>query len=175
MMLTIFAAKISPEAFFTVREQTVLFLLSVVMGAGFGVIFDVFRALRVIVPPMRAKVPTAICDVIFFLICGFFVYMFSMTFARGEIRAYYWLGALLGGIIYLLTVGTAVMTVIRFVFGGIYGALHKVYLLCKLQFVKIIRKIPHKKELQNCNKRQNIPCENENSKKPLAKSSAGDV
>lgn len=43
MLLT----KIEPEAFFTVSEQTELFLLSVLAGVTFGVLWDVFRALRV--------------------------------------------------------------------------------------------------------------------------------
>lgn len=140
-MLIVMLSKISPEAFFTVSEQTELFLLSVVMGGLFGVVFDIFRTLRVVFPILKKTVPTAVCDVIFFIVCGFGIYLFSLIFARGEIRGYYWLGALLGGIIYLMTAGTVVIGIIRAVFGTIYKALHNVYLFVSKPFVKISAEI----------------------------------
>ena len=120
MLLT----KIEPEAFFTVSEQTELFLLSVLAGVTFGVLWDVFRALRVMLPPMRSTALTAVCDALYMIICGLGLYIFSLLFARGEIRAFYWLGALLGAVIYILTVGTVIMGFLRWLFGGIYGFLH---------------------------------------------------
>ncbi|MGN0665623.1 MAG: spore cortex biosynthesis protein YabQ [Huintestinicola sp.] len=134
------------ESFFTINEQTELFLLSVVMGGLFGIVYDVFRAARVVFPPMAARVPTIICDVLFMLICGFGVYLFSMLFARGEVRAYYGGGALLGMIIYLMTVGTVIIGVIRTVFGLIYGGIRKVYITIRLLIVKICNKIVTKTE-----------------------------
>ena len=85
MLLT----KIEPEAFFTVSEQTELFLLSVLAGVTFGVLWDVFRALRVMLPPMRSTALTAVCDALYMIICGLGLYIFSLLFARGEIRAFY--------------------------------------------------------------------------------------
>ena len=117
MLLT----KIEPEAFFTVSEQTELFLLSVLAGVTFGVLWDVFRALRVMLPPMRSTALTAVCDALYMIICGLGLYIFSLLFARGEIRAFYWLGALLGAVIYILTAGTVIMGFLRWLFGGIYG------------------------------------------------------
>lgn len=135
------AAKISPEAFFTVSEQTELFLLSVLMGGVFGILFDIFRALRVIVPILKKPLPTAVCDILFFIICGFGIYLFSLLFARGEIRGYYWLGALLGGVIYLLTAGTVVMGIIRTVFGVFYSMLRKIFILISAPFIRLYTQI----------------------------------
>lgn len=120
-------SEISPEAFFTINEQTEIFLLSVLLGGIFGVIYDVFRALRVVAPPLRGTAATAVCDIIFFMICGFGIYLFSLTFARGEVRGYYWIGALLGGIIYLMTAGTVVIGIIRAVFGAVSAAVILIY------------------------------------------------
>lgn len=113
-------AEIEPETFFTVAEQTELFLLSVVMGGAFGVIFDVFRALRVVFPPLRCRGATAAGDILFFGICGFAIYVFSLTFAGGEVRGYYWVGAFLGGVIYIMTVGTVVMGIFHGIFDRLY-------------------------------------------------------
>ncbi len=132
-----FAEKIELEAFFTIAEQTELFLKSVVMGAVFGIIYDVFRSLRAIFPPLGRRIPTMICDILFFLICGMGVYIFSMLFARGEVRAYYCLGAGLGMIIYLLTVGTVVIGIIRAVFGTIYKLLSHIASFIIRPFKKI--------------------------------------
>lgn len=139
MMLPL--SEISTEAFFTVNEQTELFLMSVLLGGVFGVVYDVFRALRVIFPTLKRTVPTALCDILFFIICGFGIYIFSLTFARGEIRGYYWIGALLGGIIYLMTAGTVVIGIIRAVFGTVYGLLNKLYIKIKDSFTKLTAKI----------------------------------
>lgn len=113
--------EVLPEAFFTVREQTLLFLLTIPLGIVLGVLYDVFRALRVMFPPLRKTIPTAVCDIIYFQLCGICIYLFSLIFARGEIRAFYWLGAAIGGALYLLTVGTVVIGIIRRVFGVIFG------------------------------------------------------
>lgn len=118
--------RIDVEAFFTVNEQTELFLLSVIMGAVFGIIYDVFRTLRTAVPLLKARLPTAICDAAFMIICALGIYIFSLTFARGEIRFYYVLGAALGMIIYLMTAGTVVIGIIRTVFGAVYGLMKKI-------------------------------------------------
>ncbi len=119
--------EIETEAFFTVAQQTELFLLSVVMGGCFGVLFDVFRALRVLLPPLKGSVATAVGDIVFFCICGFGIYVFSLLFAGGEVRGYYWVGAFLGGVIYLLTVGTVVMGIFHGIFDRLYRILNKVF------------------------------------------------
>lgn len=118
-MIGIILSDIEPEAFFTVSEETELFLLSVLLGGGLGVLYDVFRALRVVFPPLGKPAATAVCDVIFFLCSGYIIYLFSLLCARGEVRGFFWAGALLGGIIYLLTAGTVVMGIIRTVMAGI--------------------------------------------------------
>ncbi len=135
---------ISPEAFFTINEQTELFLMSVLMGGIFGVVFDVFRALRVIFPALRGKGATAVCDMLFFVICGMGMYIFSLTFARGEIRGYFWVGALLGGIVYLLTAGTVVIGIIRAVFGTVYKWLGRLFSLIFSPFARFGAKIATK-------------------------------
>ncbi|MDE6593738.1 MAG: spore cortex biosynthesis protein YabQ [Oscillospiraceae bacterium] len=140
--------EIETEAFFTVAEQTELFLLSVVMGGCFGVLFDVFRALRVLLPPLKGSVATAVGDIIFFCICGFGIYVFSLLFAGGEVRGYYWVGAFLGGVIYLMTVGTVVMGIFHGIFDRLYRILNKILVrigkFIKKIFTKVSRRIKEK-------------------------------
>lgn len=119
-MMLFAADKISPEAFMTVPQQAELFLLSVIMGAVFGVIYDVFRAARVVIPPLRRAVPTAVCDILFFVICGVGIFLFSLTFAGGSLRGFFWVGALIGWAIYFFTIGSLILGIIRGIFGGLY-------------------------------------------------------
>lgn len=163
MLLT----KIEPEAFFTVSEQTELFLLSVLAGVAFGVLWDVFRALRVMLPPMRSTVLTAVCDALYMIICGLGLYIFSLLFARGEIRVFYWLGALLGAVIYILTAGTVIMGFLRWLFGGIYGFLHKVYLFAAKPFVFFRQKMLTKMNFKFVSNAKKIRAKSKNYKKHL--------
>ena len=163
MLLT----KIEPEAFFTVSEQTELFLLSVLAGVTFGVLWDVFRALRVMLPPMRSTALTAVCDALYMIICGLGLYIFSLLFARGEIRAFYWLGALLGAVIYILTAGTVIMGFLRWLFGGIYGFLHKVYLFAAKPFVFFRQKMLTKMNSKFVSNAKKIRAKSKNYKKHL--------
>ena len=136
---------IETEAFFTVSQQTALFLLSVVMGAVIGVIYDVFRAVRAAFPFMRKTIPTVVCDILFMLIAGMIVYIFSLLFAGGEVRGYYWLGSALGMIIYLMTAGTVVIGVIRWVSKLIYRLICRLWLVFTKPFGKLMRKNTTKK------------------------------
>lgn len=136
--------KIETEAFMTVSRQTELFLLSVGVGAALGVVYDVFRALRAMLPPLGKTVPTAICDIIYMIIAGAAIYLFSLTAAGGEIRGYYWLGALLGWIIYIFTVGAAVIGVIRAVFSSVYKVLRKIYGVISKPFIVMLQKLREK-------------------------------
>lgn len=157
--------KIETETFMPVSRQTELFLLSVLLGAAFGVIYDVFRALRVVFPVLGKKLPTALCDILYFLICGVGIYLFSLIAARGEVRGYYWLGAFLGAVMYLLTAGTVVIGVIRAVFGTVYGAFKRIFTAISKPFISLFRKIFTKKDFKfvindkktspNCKNRKN--------------------
>ena len=136
---------IETEAFFTVSQQTSLFLLSVLMGAVMGVLYDVFRAVRAAFPFMRKTIPTVVCDILFMLIAGLTVYIFSLLFAGGEVRGYYWLGSALGMVIYLMTVGTVVIGIIRWVSELIYRIIRRLWVFFTKPFAKLLRKNTTKK------------------------------
>lgn len=124
-----------------VCRQTELFLLSVLLGAGLGVLWDVFRAVRAIFPVMGRTVPTAICDGLYLILCGIGIYIFSLLAGDGQVRGYYWLGAFLGAVIYILTAGTVVIGIIRRVFGTIYRLLGGAFRKAAKPFVRMYQKI----------------------------------
>lgn len=99
------------ESFFTVSQQLKLFLLSCLFGIPTGIVFDIFRALRVIFPHGKAAV--ALEDILFFVLYGIFIMAFSSAAARSEFRFYYCIGNLLGFLIYHFTVGSVAVMIIR--------------------------------------------------------------
>ncbi len=99
------------ETFFSPSEQAAFFLYSVLMGACLGVVFDIFRAARAIIPHTPFFVGAE--DVLFAVIWALSLVVFSMELCRGEVRLYYFIGNILGFTVYFLTVGKIVVGAIR--------------------------------------------------------------
>ena len=84
------------ETFFTVSEQCSLFLLSVVLGLGIGVFYDVFRTLRIVFPPAAKKNAVFVEDIIFMAASGAAIFLYSAVLCRGQVRFFCVIGTLLG-------------------------------------------------------------------------------
>lgn len=98
------------ETFFSVSQQLKIFALSCAGGAFIGVLYDVFRAVRLAVPHGRAAVFAEDC--LFFILSGIYLVLFAMLFARGQLRMYMVLGSVLGFTVYILSVGRVVIGVL---------------------------------------------------------------
>lgn len=132
------------ETFFDISDQVMLFLLAVLVGAGLGILFDVFRAMRVVFPPAKKSGLTALSDIIFWLIYGFTIFVYSVQYGRGQVRFFFFIGSLLGFILYLLTIGNVVLGVIKKVYGYVSEFIHFVYSYTISPIVKIMRFIYQK-------------------------------
>lgn len=100
-----------PETFFSVDEELRLFGLSCLFGAAFGVVYDLFRTVRLLLPHNGAMVAAE--DIAFLALYGVFLPAFASAAARGELRFYFALGNIIGFVLYIATVGTAVVGVMR--------------------------------------------------------------
>ena len=87
-----------------------LFLLSVVLGCGLGLLYDIFRVFRVALP--HGKILTFFEDIIYTFLYGFALFTFC-TGLTGAIRGFVLVGMLTGSAIEHLTVGNAVISVMR--------------------------------------------------------------
>ncbi len=99
-----------PSYMFEPETELSLFALSIAIGAIFGVIYEVTRIVRIIFPHRSWMV--FIEDMLFMLFCGFWFFIFSMTFARGQLRGFLLLGNLLGFFFYIFTLGELVKRVV---------------------------------------------------------------
>lgn len=102
------------ESFFTVSEQLKLFLLSCLFGVPIGIVFDVFRTLRIIFP--HGKIIVMLEDILFFAMYGVFLMSFTIATARSEFRVYFCIGNFIGFVLYYFTVGNIMVNVIRIIF-----------------------------------------------------------
>ena len=132
------------ETFFDISDQVMLFFMAVLVGAGLGVIFDVFRVIRVVFPPAKKSGLTALMDIVFWLIYAFTIFVYSVEYGRSQVRLFFFIGSIAGFVLYLLTVGNVVMGVIKKVCSIIAAALHFVYSYSISPIVKIVRVIYQK-------------------------------
>lgn len=103
--------------FFNMSDQALLFLMSVVMGVLFGLLYEVFRISRIAF--RLSKVTIAIEDFIFFMLCAVGIFAFSLEYGNGMVRLFFVIGALLGAILYLLTIGRLIFAASRGIINAI--------------------------------------------------------
>lgn len=103
--------RIIPETYFLVPEQLLLFGGACLMGVPAGLLLDVFRLLRVLLPHNALAV--ALEDVILCVLWAFMLLGFTYAFARGEFRMYYAAGMFLGLVLYEVTLGIWLLRVLR--------------------------------------------------------------
>ena len=78
--------------------QTELFLLSLGFGFLLGILYDVFRTLRMMIGSSDKLIFAA--DLLYFLICGVLSFFFLLVTDEGRLRFYTVLGEALGWMIY---------------------------------------------------------------------------
>lgn len=130
------------ESFFTVTQQTHLFLISCLFGIPLGIIFDIFRVIRTLLPHNTPLV--IIEDLIYMIIYALFMTAFTIVAARGEYRVFYTIGNVLGFTLYFFTVGNVILGVIRRIAGWLKSFLKLIFSPFSFMSKKIYEKMLHK-------------------------------
>ncbi len=89
-----------------VASQAIFFLQSMLLGAALGVLYDVFRILRLAFP--KGKVVIFFQDLLFFGVAAVATFVFLEGTQSGEIRLFIFIGEILGFVLYYFTVGQIV-------------------------------------------------------------------
>lgn len=105
-------------------EQTRIFLYALGFGFLLGILYDVFRTLRLIISRSRGFV--FFMDLLYFALCAFLTFCFIMVIDSGRVRIYVAAGEILGWLIYYFSLGTiavrlsnAVISLFRRMFSAI--------------------------------------------------------
>ncbi len=91
----------------TVSGQLQMFLLSCGVGFLLGILYDVFRLLRMAF--FKQALAVFIQDVLYWCACAVCSFLFILAVNSGEIRSFLLVGELIGWLIYYLTLGSLVM------------------------------------------------------------------
>lgn len=97
------------ESFFTANTQLEVFLISCGVGLVLGLIYDIFRIVRITIPHTNLLV--AIEDLIMFICYGIFLMCFAFSLMRGQIRFFFVLGNFLGFVLWFFTLGNVLVRV----------------------------------------------------------------
>ena len=84
-----------------VSRQAFEFALSMVLGAGLGVLYDILSLIRAVF--RRGWLVTAVADLLFCLFVAVTLFLFNLIFVSGILRWYIVLGCAGGASIYFLT------------------------------------------------------------------------
>lgn len=97
----------------SIAEQTRLFLLSCGMGFLLGILYEIFRLLRMMLSVKKRS--TFIFDIIYCLLATFLSFVFILTANRGAVRWYIIFGVAAGWIIYYFALGGIAVKFSRFI------------------------------------------------------------
>lgn len=119
-------------------EQTEIFFYSLGFGFLLGILYDVFRTLRLIIS--RSKGFVLFMDLLYFSVCAFLTFCFIMVVDSGKVRLYVALGEILGWLIYYFSFGAIALKVSNAVIRFVRRAFSVVFKPVKRIFGKLWRK-----------------------------------
>lgn len=113
------------ETFFNISDQTWLFLWACVLGVFLGIVYDFLRVLRIV--KKHNKTAVFIEDTFYTIFFALALFIYSTENARGQLRLFILIGALLGFLLYIFTVELVVVKIIRVIVTAIYKVLSFIY------------------------------------------------
>ncbi len=127
--------------YISLSQQFSAFFYSTLLGFALGVVYDLFRVLRLF--GLKSAVAVFIEDIVFWLVCMISTFIFTLIYNNGELRLYIILFEIIGFLIQHFTIGNAVFKLLKCSFNALRNFLGKIH--------KKLSKIG-KKELKNVKK-----------------------
>lgn len=129
----------------SVSEQLCVFALAALMGAALGVLYDVFKVMRLV--GLNSRVLIFLEDILFFAISTVTVFSFYMQITDGKFRVYPLIAAALGFLVYFLTVEKLIFFVIKKLYSALssfFGFVYKKTVLFAFKKLKVLAKFVFK-------------------------------
>lgn len=98
---------------FSVENQATIFIVFIVCGVLIGVLFDIFRISRKLIP--SGLYLTFIQDLLFCLCSFILLILFSYKFNFGQLRWYMFFGIIIGCLLYFITISKFVILISVFI------------------------------------------------------------
>ncbi len=119
---------------FSLADQTIYFLSSLLFGVILSALYDVVRVLRFLGFTKQWQI--IVSDILYFTVCAFLTVLFSLPFNKGAVRYFVLFGEAVGFIVYRFTLGE--------VSAKIYSFLIHIMRKFIEKSLKILRKILNK-------------------------------
>ncbi len=163
-----------PDTFWTIQEELTLFGGSCLLGIPAGILFDLNRLFRRIIPHHHG-LTVAIEDTLWLVAVAVLLLCYASAFAKGVFRFYYVLGCLLGWIIYECTLGQPTVTLLYRLLVKPFTGIVRICTKGWHRFVQNSKKYSNGKFfIQNCLQHQDKKVYNKNSNKMKKKEQRGD-
>ena len=124
------------------EPQGAAFLYSLLLGAVIGIIYDIFRIIRMIFN--NGKILVFFEDIVFFCIVIVLSTSFIMIAGDGALRGIYLIGELCGAVLYFCTISVFVLKLIKKIIVKIKKIILKITEPVKIKLRKIIVNIKQK-------------------------------
>lgn len=121
--------------------QTVQFLQSIMLGAVFSIIYDIFYIIRSFFP--RRIQPLMLLDFLYFLICGIILFQYLLRLNNGCMRYFIVLGVIIGWVVFHLSLSRLIVKIIDFILKW----LRKILLWLMKPVISVHRFLRHRMEL----------------------------
>ena len=134
-----YTATVSPT------QQLRYFVIALAVGLAIGVIYEVFRLIRLISP--KGKILCFVCDVLFMSVASLISFVLTVVINTGIVRWYILLGEAVGFFVYMRTVGRvsgALFRLIRKLIAKILWLIFTPFRLLKRLVFKIFSKLVKK-------------------------------
>ena len=115
--------------------QSQAFLYSLLFGVGLGMLYGIFKFIRVAF--LSTKTAVIIADIIFMLIASVALFLYSLAMLYGYVRIYIVFGALCGFLAYRFSLGKLISRI----YCPIINAINVIIQKIKTKFKKITKKL----------------------------------
>lgn len=120
-----------------IRQETLVFFLSVLHGACLAFGYDLLRALRRGIPHGRAAVSAE--DFLFWILAGFLTFCLLFFRTNGVLRGYVAAGILMGAVLYHFTLSFLIVAVFSWIFRQFRRLFCLIYHVFHIIHIKICR------------------------------------
>ena len=123
-----------------IAAQTEIFLYAFGFGFLLGILYDIFRVIRMIISGSKGFI--LFMDLLYFAVCTFLAFCFVLTVDSGRIRIYVAAGVILGWLVYYFSFGAIAMRVSS----AVVRAFKRVFSAVAKPFKRLSGKILRKRE-----------------------------
>ncbi len=122
---------------FTLADQTVYFLFSILFGVILSTLYDVVRVLRFI--GFTKLWHIVISDILYFFVCAVLTFLFALPFNKGGVRYFVVFGETVGFILYRFTLGEVMAVIYCFFIRYIRKILEKTLKIMRFFSNKVLK------------------------------------